>query len=330
MLELNDNGLYCRSGDFYIDPWKPVSRAVITHAHADHARWGHEHYLAQHHNLVILRQRLGKDISVQTVGYGEDININGVKVTLYPAGHIPGSAQVRIEYRGEVWVVSGDYKIQNDGLSEPFEPVKCDTFITESTFGLPVYKWSPQDEIIGQIESWWQNNLSDNRTSILFVYSLGKAQRILNSIDRSIGEIFVHGAVHNVNKTLIYQGIDLPRVERFSSSVPKERYTGSLVLAPPSAIQSPWTRRFNPSSTAIASGWMMIRGNKRNRSVDTGFVLSDHADWNGLNETIRETGAEKVLVTHGYRESMVRWLREKGYCSESLETEFMHNELDIS
>ena len=329
MLELNENGLYCTTGDFYIDPWRPVERAVITHAHSDHARWGHKKYLAHYLSSGVLRKRLGNDIKIQTADYGEPIDMNGVRVKLFPAGHIPGSAQVKLEYKGNVWVVSGDYKTRNDGISTPFEPIPCDTFITESTFGLPVYKWKPQQEIISQIETWWLENKRNGITSILFAYSLGKAQRIIKAIDGSIGEMFVHGAIYNMNETLTEQGLELPRVERFTSSVPKTRYNGSLVLAPPSAIESPWTGKFSPSSTAIASGWMTIRGNKRRRAVDTGFVLSDHADWDGLNDTIRNTGAEKVFVTHGYRDTMVRWLNENGIDAYGLETEFLNNELEM-
>lgn len=330
MLEINNNGLYCAAGDFYIDPWKPVEKAVITHAHSDHARWGNKSYLAHHHNTCVLKKRLGKDIDLQTLEYGESIDINGAVISLHPAGHIPGSSQIRIEYRGEIWVVSGDYKTENDKFTEPFEPVKCHTFISESTFGLPIYKWKKQQLVIKEIESWWYKNMLDRMTSILFAYSLGKAQRILNSINTNIGEIFTHGAIQNMNEAMIEQGINLPVTEKFTSSVPRKRYTGSLILAPPSAIESPWVMKFYPASTAIASGWMMIRGNKRRRSVDTGFVLSDHADWCGLNDSIKETGAEKVFVTHGYRDVMVRWLRAKGYEAGVLETEFMNNELDMS
>jgi putative mRNA 3-end processing factor len=312
LLEFTDSGIYCAPGSFYIDPWKPVDRALITHAHSDHARFGNKHYLAHHDSIPVLRYRLGEDISVQGIGYGEQISLNGVKISFHPAGHIIGSAQIRVEHKGEVWVFSGDYKLVDDGLSVPFEPVKCHTFISESTFGLPVYKWKPQREVMMEINDWWKKNSAKGLASVLLGYSLGKAQRILYNIDTSIGPVYAHGAVENVNDLIRAQGIDLPPSKRVTPDTPKAEFRNALVLAPPSALASPWLKRFDPYSIAIASGWMRLRGARRRRAADRGFVLSDHADWDELNTAVRETGAEKVFVTHGYTAAFARWLNENG------------------
>lgn len=322
ILKINSNGIYCSKGDFYIDPWRGVKNAVITHAHSDHARWGSENYLAQKDSGPVMRLRLGKDINLETLKYGEIKKINGVKISLHPAGHIIGSAQVKVEYKGYVSVVSGDYKLEDDNLSTPFEQLKCNTFITESTFGLPIYKWQDQNEIYNEINSWWLKNQEKNVCSVLLAYSLGKAQRIIFNIERSIGEIFLHGAVYNVNEALIEHGIKLPKLEKVDKTIDKARFRKSLIITPPSALGTPWLRKMQPYATASASGWMNIRGNRRIRSIDKGFVISDHADWEGLNKTIKETEAEKVYVTHGYKDVMVKWLRESGIDAKPLSTEF--------
>lgn len=299
-----------------------MKNAVITHAHSDHARWGSENYLAHKDSEPVMRLRLGKDIKLETLKYGKTKNINGVKVSLHPAGHIIGSAQVRVEYKGYVSIVSGDYKLEDDNLSTLFEIVKCNTFITESTFGLPIYKWQDQNEIYNEINSWWSANNERGICSVLLAYSLGKAQRIIFNIDRSIGEIFLHGAVYNVNEALIDHGIKLPKLEKVDKTIDKARFRKSLIIAPPSALGTPWLRKMQPYATASASGWMNIRGNRRIRAIDKGFVISDHADWEGLNNTIKETEAEKVFVTHGYKDVMVKWLKENGIDAEPLITEF--------
>lgn len=312
LLEFTDSGIYCAPGRFYIDPWKPVDKAVITHAHSDHARVGSASYLTHHDTIPILRYRLGSDISVQGIGYGEELTLNGVKLSFKPAGHIIGSAQVRVEYKGEVWVFSGDYKLEDDGLSVPFEPVKCHTFISESTFGLPIYKWKPQQEIMNEINEWWLSNIEKGMASVLLGYSLGKAQRILQNIDHSIGPVYTHGAVENVNEVLRGQGIPLKQSQKVTGDIPKSEFRKSLIIAPPSAHASPWLKRFDPYSIAIASGWMRLRGTRRRRAADRGFVLSDHADWDELNTAIKATGAERVYVTHGYTAAFSRWLNENG------------------
>jgi len=327
LLELTDSGLFCPPAGIYIDPWKAVDRAVITHAHSDHSRWGMKHYLAHHHSAEVMKLRLGAEISLQTVAYEEPQNINGVKISLHPAGHIPGSAQVRLEYKGKVAVVSGDYKTENDVLSTPFEPIKCHEFVSECTFGLPIYKWESQVEIFQQINSWWKANAEEGRNTVLFAYSLGKAQRILQNLDRSIGSVFVHGAVWNTNQALIKNGIELWDVPRVTAELPKSTFQGSLIIAPPSAMGTPWMKRFGPYRTGICSGWMAVRGTRRRRSADRGFVLSDHADWEGLVSAIIGTEAEKVYLTHGNTASFGRFLQEeKGIDAVELKTLFGEEE----
>ncbi|HEU4633985.1 MAG TPA: ligase-associated DNA damage response exonuclease, partial [Flavisolibacter sp.] len=260
LIEFSDKGLYCRAGDFYIDPWRPVERAVITHAHSDHARWGSHFYLCHHDTQPLLQQRLGNN-HYQSTGWNEPIYFNGVRLTLFPAGHIIGSSQVRVEYNGEIWVVSGDYKLENDGLSGQFEPVKCHNFITESTFGLPVYNWKPQQEIYTGIQNWIRKNQASGKTSVLIAYSLGKAQRLLLPVSEVTDKIFVHGAVYNIHMALANAGWKLPTVQKVSSDTPREDLKNAVVIAPSSAEGSPWLRKFAPYEIGICSGWMQVRGN---------------------------------------------------------------------
>ncbi len=321
LLEFNDRGIYCPKGDFYIDPWRPVKRAVITHAHADHARWGHKYYLAHPLSVPVLRQRLGAGIKVQALEYGEKINLLGTEVSLHPAGHIPGSAQVRVEYQGQIWVVSGDYKLEDDGLCIPFEPVPCQHFITESTFGLPVYRWPEPREELAALRHWWEKNAVEGTVSVVAAYALGKAQRVLQSLEDGPGDIWTHGATENVNAVLRDAGLTLPETRRVEREHGKKDLQGGLVLCPPSALGSTWLRRFQPYRTAFCSGWMALRGARRRRAADRGFVISDHADWPGLNLAVEATGAENVYVTHGYTELFARWLREeKGLNAFPVET----------
>lgn len=315
-------GLYCPPGDFYIDPWKPVERAVITHGHGDHARTGNGHYLAAAAGAGILRARLG-DIRLQTLDYGERLEHGGVTLSLHPAGHVLGSAQVRLEYRGEVWVASGDYKTEADGTCAPFEPVRCHCFITESTFGLPIYRWQPQAALFAEIDAWWRANQAAGRASVLFCYAFGKAQRILHGIDASIGPILVHGAMEPLNRVYREAGVALPQT-RYAGDIARNDplLRQALVMAPPSAGGSTWMRRFGDYSDAFASGWMMLRGTRRRRGVDRGFVLSDHADWPGLLWAIEQSGAERVFVTHGSVNVLVRYLREQGLDAQAFSTEY--------
>ena len=326
MVVVRKEGLYCVPGDFYIDPWRPVDRAVITHAHGDHARVGHGHYLSNVGGVNILKSRLG-DIHIDGIEYGATVVHNGVTVSLHPAGHVLGSAQVRMEHKGEVWVASGDYKVEPDRTCVPFEPVRCDTFITESTFGLPIYRWQPQQDIFDDINQWWRKNADAGRCSVVFAYAFGKAQRILSGLDPSIGPIVCHGAAEPLNKVYRAGGIDLPPT-LMVTDLDKQALKRAIVIAPPSAGGSPWIKRFGDYSDAFASGWMQLRGARRRRGVDRGFILSDHADWPGLMTAVRATEAERVIVTHGSIGVMVRWLCQQGLDASGFDTEYGDDEAE--
>jgi putative mRNA 3-end processing factor len=325
LVVLRPEGMYCPAGDFHIDPWRPVERAVITHAHSDHARTGHRHYLAAAPSEHVLKSRLG-DISLSTLAYGETVTLGAARISLHPAGHVLGSAQVRIEAHGRVWVASGDYKaapgfIAEDATCAPFEPVRCDVFISESTFGLPVYRWQPQAELMAEINAWWAANAAEGRASVLYAYSFGKAQRILAGVDASIGPIVCHGATQALNTAYRASGVALPQTHT-ATELERSDLARALVMAPPSAKGSPWLKRFGEHADAFASGWMRLRGARRRNAVDRGFVLSDHADWPGLMRAIAATGAHRVIVTHGQVPVMVRWLAGQGLEAEAFETEF--------
>lgn len=314
-------GLYCPPGDFYIDPWRAVDRAVITHAHADHARGGHAHYLAAAPAEGVLRARLG-NIDLQTLAYGERITHHGVELSLHPAGHVLGSAQVRLAHGGQVWVASGDYKVAPDKTCDVFEPVRCDVFITESTFGLPIYRWRPDAEIFAGINAWWAANAALGRASVLQCYSFGKAQRILSGIDASLGPVVVHSAVEPLNAAYRAAGVALPLTQTVTQVTDKSDFQRALVLCPPSAASGSWIKNFGDASHAFASGWMQLRGARRRGGHDRGFVLSDHADWPGLMQAIAATGAGRVIVTHGSIAVMVRHLSEQGLQAEAFETRY--------
>lgn len=324
LIALTAKGLYCKQGDFYIDPWRPVKQAVITHAHSDHAYRGHGRYLVPRPGERLARIRLDEGAMITTQDYGRSTSVNGVKISFHPAGHILGSAQVRVEYKGEVWVASGDYKLTPDLTCDAFEPVKCHHFITEATFGLPIYRWPPTGQIFEEINTWWRRNIAKGKASVLFAYALGKAQRVMSGIDRELGPIFTHGAVERLTEAYRESGVGLPRTRYAGDVTNKKEFAGSLIIAPPSAGGTTWLRRFGPQSTAFASGWMMVRGARRQRAVDRGFVLSDHADWPDLLTAIRQTGAETVYVTHGFAREMVRYLREvEGINAVPLKTQFV-------
>ena len=318
-------GLYCPPGDFHIDPWRPVARAIITHAHADHARRGHNAYLASAAGAGVLRQRLG-DISLQTLAYGEVLQRHGVRVSLHPAGHVLGSAQVRIEHRGRVWVASGDYFLSAgddpNASCAPFEPLCCHCFITESTFGLPVYRWRPQRELLAEVDAWWCGNAAAGRASLLLAYSLGKAQRLLAGVDAGIGPIVVHDAVEAVNAAYRAAGVALPPTLRLADLKDRALLRRALVVAPPGARDGAWARALGERSEAFASGWMQLRGARRRHGLDRGFALSDHADWPGLQRAIAASGAERVIVTHGQEAVMVRWLQQQGLQAGSFGAEY--------
>jgi putative mRNA 3-end processing factor len=322
LLEHTPRGLYCAAGDFYVDPWRPVDRAVITHAHSDHARPGHAAYLATAPALGVLKSRLGANAKIETLAYRETTHLNGVKISFHPAGHVLGSAQVRIEHDGEVWVVSGDYKLDFDPTCDAFEPVRCDTFISESTFGLPIYRWRAHAEMFAEINAWWAGNAANGRASVLFAYSFGKAQRLIKSVDANIGPIFCHGAVEVLNRAYRDAGVMLPETQMVSDVDKAFDYSRALVVAPPSAQGTPWLKRFGDYSDAFASGWMAARGRKKQNNVDRGFVVSDHADWPGLLNAVAASEAKRVLITHGSVAVMVRYLREQGIEADALETEF--------
>ncbi|MEL6135697.1 MAG: ligase-associated DNA damage response exonuclease, partial [Bacteroidota bacterium] len=252
-------------------------------------------------------------------------------ISFHPAGHITGSAQIRLAYQGEVWVISGDYKVEDDGLCEAFEPVKCQHFITESTFGLPVYRWKAQEEIFADINAWWAQNAKEGKATLLTGYSLGKAQRLIQGLDETIGPIYTHGAVENTNEVLRANGIRIKDTQRVVLQGPdkqkKSDFQGAIIVAPPSAAGSTWARRFGPTSLGMASGWMSLRGARRRRAADRGFILSDHADWEGLHTAIKETEATHIYVTHGYSNLFAKWLNTQGYHAQVVETLFEGEEV---
>lgn len=309
LVEFRREGIYCPIGKFYIDPWLPVDYAIITHAHADHARIGMKHYLCHTYTAPILKLRLGADIHVETLPYGEVIRINGVEVSLHPAGHIIGSAQVRIAYKGQVLVISGDYKLQDDGLSEVFEPVRCHEFISESTFALPIYNWLSVAQLNQQLAEWVISNKQQGVKSILVGYALGKAQRIMNAL-KDVGTMHVHYAIDKINKAFIQNGVKLPDYELMDFSNKSLINDAEIIIVPPSLFGSSMLKNIPSAYTAICSGWMQIRGARRWRSADAGFAISDHADWNGLLSAVKATGAEKVYVTHGFKSEFSRYLNE--------------------
>lgn len=325
MLKFTSSGIYCVPGKFYIDPWRPVDRALITHGHADHARSGMQHYLCHHFTVPILKSRIGAHINVQGIPYNEVITINGVKVSFHPAGHIIGSAQIKMEYKGKVTVVSGDYKIQDDGISTPFEPVKCHEFITESTFGLPIYRWDTVENQNQKLREWVIQNQNQNKTSVLVGYSLGKAQRIMQAL-QNVAPLHVHYSIGKLNEAYASAGIQLSdyQVVDFRENI--KYLDKQIVIVPPSLVDTNIIKKIPNSAYAICSGWMHVRGARRWRSADAGFDLSDHADWNGLLTAVKATEAEKVYVTHGQTAVFTKYLNETGIAAVELQTAFGNEE----
>lgn len=319
-------GLYCPKADVYLDPWKPVKKAILSHGHADHARWGSSSYLCTPTAAPVIKYRLG-DINLETLPFGEEKLINGVSFSFHPAGHILGSAQIKVSYKGEIVVFSGDYKTANDGFSEAFEPVKCHTFITESTFGLPVYHWQDQKWVFNEMEEWCKNNRNNGHLSILYGYSLGKAQRILQGLPESVGPIFTHSTIEAVLNVMRNQGVSLKNTMPVNEHLTRAKLLSGVIIAPPAVQNSNWLKKFEPIRNGVVSGWMALRGARRRRNTDKGFVLSDHADWEGLNEAIGLTGAENVFVTHGYTDILSKWLIDKGLNAHPLETNFEGDEV---
>jgi len=322
LIENTDSGFYCRAGDFHIDPWRPVARAVITHAHSDHAIRGHGHYLCHTDTLPLLRLRLGK-ISGQSIGYDESVMLNGVRISLHPAGHVIGSAQVRVEHLGETWVISGDYKPEEDGVSPAFEPVRCTHFVTESTFGLPIYKWEKQEQVYANILRWIAGNRSEGRHSVLQAYSLGKSQRLIHALGRETGPIYVHDSIWKTQELLRAMGKDFPETRPLVdvTNIPD----GSVIISP--GFNDPAFARV-PFSSANCSGWMQVRSGKRWGGGGPGFALSDHADWLGLLDCVKATGAEHVQVTHGFQAAFSRFLHEQGWDAREVKTHYSSTEED--
>ena len=319
-------GLYCPKADVYLDPWKPVKKAILSHGHADHARWGSSSYLCTPSAAPVIKYRLG-DINLETLPFGEEKLINGVSFSFHPAGHILGSAQIKVSYKGEIVVFSGDYKTANDGFSEAFEPVKCHTFITESTFGLPVYHWQDQKWVFNEMEEWCKNNRNNHHLSILYGYSLGKAQRILQGLPESVGPIFTHSTIEAILNVMRNQGVSLKNTIPVNEHITRADLLSGVIIAPPAVQNSNWLKKFEPIRNGVVSGWMALRGARRRRNADKGFVLSDHADWEGLNEAISLTGAENIFVTHGYTDILSKWLIDKGLNAYPLETNFEGDEV---
>ncbi|MCX2743178.1 ligase-associated DNA damage response exonuclease [Mangrovivirga sp. M17] len=322
LLQFTDKGIYCEKGGFFIDPWRPVDKALITHGHADHARWGMKNYLSTPITEAIMKYRIGADINSESIGFNHKKRINGVHVSFFPAGHIPGSAQILVEDTSQRWVVSGDYKVIEDSISEPFELVKCDYFITESTFGLPVYRWRTDEEIFGELNQWISENIENKINSVILGYSLGKAQRLLQGIDNSFLPVYCHGAVYNMNEVLAAAGMDLNDYKPITRDTPKDELKGRVIIAPPSVLGTPWLRKLKPYKTAMASGWMTLRGARRRRNADKGIILSDHVDWPGLNATVKAVEAEHIYVTHGYSDIYVQYLREQGIDADVVKSEY--------
>lgn len=325
LIKFTNKGIYCEQGGFYIDPWQPVDLAVTTHGHADHVKWGNKAYLCHDLTRPILNQRLGPDLVIETLPYNKQVTINGVKLSLFPAGHVIGSSQIRLEYKGEICVVSGDYKVEYDGISTEFEPVKCHTFVSESTFGLPIYKWQPQDVIFKQIQNWVSDNHDKGKTSVLVAYSLGKAQRLIKNL-ADYCQIYVHNSIANLNDGFIKAGVNLPETIRITPELKKETLQQGIVIVPPAMAEGKWIKTLQQAATGVCSGWMQVRAGRRWRSADAGFALSDHADWPGLLDAIKATEAEKVFVTHGFTATFSKYLNEIGIVSEEVKTQYGNEE----
>lgn len=332
LVILRPEGLFCPAGNFFIDPWRPVERAVLTHAHADHARSGHRHILCAQRGLPVFRSRLGPDVSLQGLAFRQSLRLNDAVVSLHPASHVLGASQIRIQQGSSVWVVSGDYRVVSDETCDAFEPVRADVFITETTFGLPIYRWADQEQVVQEIIDWWQVQASEGRACLIYTYALGKAQRLimamraLGGLQAGPGPVYAHLAVIKMNEAYRASGIRIPEI----NSPPAQLSAGDLVLAPQSVQGSSWLgRQKTPVAQANVSGWMTVRGVRRRQAGIRGFVLSDHADWPGLLWAIDQTQAQRIILTHGHTTLMARWLIEKGYRAQTFETEFDAQQADV-
>lgn len=317
LLSLTSKGLYCALGDFYIDPFEKVQTALITHGHGDHAHWGMGEYITVQENEFILKKRIS-DAKIKTYSYGEVFRMGEVDVSFHPAGHILGSSQVRIQYKDEIWVFTGDFKRDLDLTCKPFEVVPCDVFISEATFSLPVYRWPDFRHEMKQIYEWWMKNREEGFNSVLCCYALGKAQRIIAGLRELTDEpIWVHGTVDELNQSYAKTGLSWPNVNKVPLES-KEKFQGAMILCPPSALGSSWSKRLSPKKVAFASGWMRLRGNRRRKGYERGFVISDHADWPSLIRTVKETGCRKVYFTHGNTDAIVKYLNDQGVAAYDL------------
>ena len=319
ILESTSHGLYCAPGNFHIDPHLPVDRAVVTHAHSDHARWGCRKYLAAKPCEHLLRMRMSSEAEFRFLAYGETLTVGGVQISLHPAGHILGSAQIRLEYQGQVVLITGDYKLGSDPTCSAWEPIRCHFMISECTFGLPIYRWPSQESVFESINQWWRTSSDDSKCCLLYGYAVGKSQRLLAGLDPTIGKIYCHGAVEKANEAYRRTGIHLPETTYVGSVTGKHDWRGAMVIAVPSVHGTTWMQKFGRCSTAMASGWMAVRGTRRRRSVDRGFVLSDHVDWPSLHGAIDACSPETVWLTHGYTASVARYLVEQGKDARVLE-----------
>jgi len=327
LIKFTPNGIYCPQANVYIDPWRKVDKALITHGHSDHARKGNGSYLCHDNSVGILKHRLGK-INVQGIAFGKPIVINGITFTFFPAGHVVGSAQIKVSNKKESWVISGDYKVAPDEIATAFEPVPCDYFITESTFGIPAFQWDDSKNIFADMNAWWSENKSNKITSIICAYSLGKAQRVIQGLDHTIGPVLTNASVENINEVIRHAGLPLKKTSLYQNHS-REDLAQSIIVCPSSAVES-IQKEIKKTSVAVASGWMALRGMRRRRNADKGFVLSDHADWKGLNEAVKLTGAEKVYVTHGYTAIYSKWLESCGIASEVVETSFEGEQMSVN
>jgi putative mRNA 3-end processing factor len=311
LLAEKPEGLQCAAGGFHLDPRLPVPFAVVTHAHADHVAPGCGRYLCAAPSLPLLRHRLGPETVIEGVPYGESRGAGDVRISFHPAGHVLGSAQVRIEHDGFVWVATGDYKREPDPTCAPFEPLRCDVLVTEASYALPIFRWDDPREVMRDIFEWWQGN--SGRASLLFCYVLGKAQRILAGLaELTDRPVYVHGALEPITRIYREAGVRMLPTLPVAETQKGRSFAGELVLAPITARGTTWMRRFGDAESAFASGSMRIRGQRRRRSFDRGFALSDHVDWPGLLQSIEESGARRVLATHGYREALVHYLTDRG------------------
>lgn len=322
-------GLFCPAGGFHVDPWGPAERALVTHAHSDHARRGSRSYLAHRHSIPVMRQRLGGGAVLQGIDYGVPLTLGEATVTLFPAGHVPGSAQIRISGRGQTWVFTGDYKLEADGVSVPFEPVACDVLVTESTFGLPIYRWPRQAAVVAEMVAWCAECHERGEIPIVLAYSLGKAQRVAAALAPYL-PVFADPQVHAVNTALESAGVVLPRMSPLGANPDRARVAHGLVIAPTISTSPPWLEVLAPVRTASVSGWMSVRAFRGRRGGGHGFVMSDHADWDGLNAAIAASGAKRVFTTHGYAEQLARRCRELGLEAEVLETRFSDEERAVA